>query len=54
MELDTLEALYIDELKDLWSAEKQILKALPRMIRAAGDKDVKRAFTQHERRPGST
>ena len=49
MELDTLEALYIDELKDLWSAEKQILKALPRMIRAAGDKDVKRAFTQHER-----
>ena len=34
MELDTLEALYVDELKDLWSAEKQILKALPRMIRA--------------------
>ena len=49
MELDTLEALYIDELKDLWSAEKQILKALPRMIRAAGDKGLKRAFTQHER-----
>jgi ferritin-like metal-binding protein YciE len=49
MELDTLEALYVDELKDLWSAEKQILKALPRMIRAAGDKDLKRAFTQHER-----
>ncbi len=35
MELDTLEALYVDELKDLWSAEKQILKALPRMISAA-------------------
>jgi ferritin-like metal-binding protein YciE len=49
MELDPLEALYVDELKDLWSAEKQILKALPRMIRAAGDKDLKRAFTQHER-----
>jgi ferritin-like metal-binding protein YciE len=49
MELDTLEALYVDELKDRWSAEKQILKALPRMIRAAGDKDLKRAFTQHER-----
>jgi ferritin-like metal-binding protein YciE len=49
MELDTLEALYIDELKDLWSAEKQILKALPRMVRAAGDKNLKRAFTQHER-----
>jgi ferritin-like metal-binding protein YciE len=49
MELDTLEALYVDELKDLWSAEKQILKALPRMVRAAGDKNLKRAFTQHER-----
>jgi ferritin-like metal-binding protein YciE len=49
MELDTLEALYVDELKDLWSAEKQILKALPRMVRAAGHKDLKRAFTQHER-----
>jgi len=49
MELDTLEALYIDELKDLWSAEKQILKALPKMIKAAGHKDLKRAFSVHER-----
>jgi ferritin-like metal-binding protein YciE len=49
MELDTLEALYVDELKDLWSAEKQILKALPRMVRAASHKDLKRALTQHER-----
>jgi ferritin-like metal-binding protein YciE len=49
MELDTLETLYIDELKDLWSAEKQILKALPKMIRSAGHRDLKRAFTLHER-----
>jgi ferritin-like metal-binding protein YciE len=49
MELDTLKALYVDELKDLWSAEKQILKALPRMIRAAESKKLKRAFTTHER-----
>ena len=35
MDMDTLEALYIDELKDLWSAEKQILKALPKMAKAA-------------------
>ncbi|MEO8227926.1 MAG: ferritin-like domain-containing protein [Gemmatimonadota bacterium] len=49
MKLNTLEKLYIDELKDLWSAENQILKALPRMIKAAGHKELKRAFTTHER-----
>lgn len=48
MELDTLEALYVDELKDLWSAEKQILKALPKMRKAAGNRALKRAFKQHE------
>ena len=30
MDMETLEDLYIDELKDLWSAEKQILVALPK------------------------
>lgn len=49
MKLNSLEKLYIDELKDLWSAENQILKALPRMIKAAGHKELKRAFTTHER-----
>jgi len=34
MELNTLHELYVDELKDLYSAENQILKALPKMIRA--------------------
>ena len=49
MELDTLEDMYVEELKDLYSAESQILKALPRMIKAAGHRELKRAFTQHER-----
>ena len=49
MDMATLQDLYVDELKDLYSAEKQILKALPRMIRAASHKELKRAFTQHER-----
>lgn len=49
MEMDRLAALYKDELKDLWSAENQILRALPRMTRAAGHKDLKRAFTAHEK-----
>lgn len=49
MELQTLNDLYIDELKDLYSAENQILKALPKMIRAATHPQLKRAFTTHER-----
>jgi len=49
MEMQTLQDLYIDELKDLYNAETQILKALPKMIRAASHPQLKRAFTQHER-----
>ena len=49
MKLDTLEALYVEELRDLWSAENQIVKALPKMIKAARRRDLKKAFTQHER-----
>ena len=49
MQMDTLTKLYIDELKDLWSAEKQILQALPRMIKAASAKPLKQGFRTHER-----
>jgi ferritin-like metal-binding protein YciE len=47
MKLNTLKALYVDELKDLYSAESQILKALPKMIRAAGHPELKKAFSGH-------
>jgi len=47
MELNNLRALYIDELKDLYSAEKQILKALPKMAKNATNPQLKRAFTDH-------
>ena len=47
-EMDTLRELYVEELKDLWSAENQILKGLPRMIKAASHPQLKRAFTKHE------
>jgi ferritin-like metal-binding protein YciE len=47
MELNTLKDLYIEELKDLYSAEKQIVKALPRMIRATKHAELKAAFTTH-------
>ncbi len=49
MEMDTLHQLYVDELKDLYSAENQILKALPRMIKAATNSKLKQGFTKHER-----
>ena len=47
MELDTLRKLYIDELKDLYSAEKQLVKALPKMAKAATSPELKRAFQTH-------
>jgi ferritin-like metal-binding protein YciE len=49
VQMNSLRELYVEELKDLYSAETQILKALPRMIKAASNSDLKRAFTQHER-----
>lgn len=47
MELETLRDLYIDELKDLYSAEKQLVKALPKMVKAASHPELKRAFADH-------
>jgi ferritin-like metal-binding protein YciE len=49
VELNSLEELYVEELRDLYSAENQILKALPKMAKAASDRQLQRAFTQHER-----
>jgi ferritin-like metal-binding protein YciE len=46
---DTLRELYVDGLKDLWSAENQLLKALPRMAKAATHPALKRAFLKHEK-----
>jgi ferritin-like metal-binding protein YciE len=47
MELETLRDLYITELKDLYSAENQIIKALPKMVKAAGNRQLAAAFNQH-------
>ncbi len=47
MEMDSLAELYVDELKDLWSAEKQIVKALPKMIKAATAPELKKGFQMH-------
>jgi ferritin-like metal-binding protein YciE len=45
--MDSLHGLYVDELKDLYSAENQILKGLPRMIKKASAQELKDAFTEH-------
>jgi ferritin-like metal-binding protein YciE len=44
---ETLKDLFVDELKDLYSAEKQLLKALPKMAKAATSEDLKEAFQEH-------
>jgi ferritin-like metal-binding protein YciE len=46
-ETNPLEELLVDELKDLYSAENQIVKALPKMAKAATSPDLKRAFERH-------
>jgi len=47
MSLDTLAQLYIIELRDLYSAENQLLKALPKMAKGASSPELKDAFEQH-------
>jgi ferritin-like metal-binding protein YciE len=49
MSVDSIEKLFIEELKDLYSAENQITKALPKMVNAATSKDLKKAFENHLR-----
>ncbi len=45
--LETLKDLFIEELRDLYSAEKQIIKALPKMRKAANSDQLKTAFEEH-------
>jgi ferritin-like metal-binding protein YciE len=47
MELETLKDLYIHELKDLFSAENQIIKALPKMAKAATNEELVAGFEAH-------
>jgi len=49
MQIDNLEKLFIDQLKDIYNAEKQILHALPRMAKAATNDELRDAFNTHLR-----
>ena len=47
MKLDSLQTLYIEELRDLYDAEQQLVKALPKMARTALAPELKQAFEDH-------
>ena len=47
MKITTLEELLADELKDIYSAENQLIKALPKLAKAAESSDLRKAFEKH-------
>jgi ferritin-like metal-binding protein YciE len=47
MSVETMQELLIDELKDLYSAEKQIVRALPKLVKAATSPELKDALSSH-------
>ena len=49
MALESLQDLFLNELKDIYNAEKQIVRALPRMAKAAEAPELAQAFTKHLR-----
>ena len=46
-EMKSLRDAFIDELRDTYDAEKQVLKALPKMVKAASSDDLRNAFESH-------
>jgi ferritin-like metal-binding protein YciE len=49
MGLESMQDLYLHELKDIHNAEKQILQALPKLARAANHEELRTAFEDHRR-----
>src|SRR6202034_3283972 len=47
MTVNTIEKLFVDELKDLYSAENQITKALPKLAKASSSQELRTAFESH-------
>lgn len=47
MKMESLHDLFVEELKDLFNAENQLLKALPKMAKAATSPELKEAFENH-------
>ena len=47
MTLNTMQDLFTEQIADLYSAEQQLVKALPKMAQAATDRELKSAFEHH-------
>jgi ferritin-like metal-binding protein YciE len=47
MDQKTLKELYVDELRDLYDSEQQLIKALPKMVKAANSTDLSSGFEEH-------
>ena len=47
MSVGTMQELFVDELKDLYSAEKQIVRALPKLAKATTSEELRGALLQH-------
>ena len=47
MKLDNLRKLFVEELRDLYSAESQLVKALPKMAKGASSEELKQALEDH-------
>jgi ferritin-like metal-binding protein YciE len=47
MKLDSLKKLYVEELRDIYSAETQLVKVLPKMAKGASSAELKQAFEDH-------
>ena len=47
MKIKDLNGLFVHQLKDLYSAEKQLLKVLPKMAKAASDEGLRHTFEEH-------
>lgn len=45
--MNTVQEILIEEMRDLYDAEKQLVKALPKFARAASDDELRQAFTRH-------
>ncbi len=49
MEMESLRDLMVHDLRDLYSAENQLLKAMPKMVKKASSPDLKKSFERHMR-----
>jgi len=47
MSHNNLKSLYVDELRDLYDSEQQLIKALPKMAKAANSDELRKGFAEH-------